>query len=526
MKKELNLYAERVVKNYQDSITLDPPMTEEDDESEYDGPVYEIPDLSFPPVQTPKNLNVNDLQSQRERLFQQGSQYAPVKKSDIVGIDNVLSQIDGVITWLRHFEDFQTHDARPEPGALFSGLPGTGKTYTSRYIATSSGARFIDVRNFPYTGMVLTAADIKELFILARKTHQETGQPVILFWDEFEAFAAERARLGQSQAALVSQITAELDGICGKPTGVLLIGCTNYAYNIDAALKRPGRMGLQVEFNAPSRKGKRALLQHYLKKIKTTKIDLETASYFFNDNDVAATIEEAVQQAWSIAVKQWIMNGKINEPALSEKELLDAFLNRLVGPPPAFVEITPKTRYRVAIHETGHALAAVLTGVPLRLVTIRPGKKHLGKTMMFHADPMSSTIDEYLSTIQCALAGPIAERVTGVSQGMGAGSDTLNASEMAGYLVNGEGLGERTGMYSIYGVRERSKNEVNPSISERSIEDSDADIKSIINQSEQHIVRLFEDFGPKNIIKLAKSLMEVTTLTGVQFEAKVKEIRG
>lgn len=530
MRMELNLYAERVVNFYQDNVVtdLDPPTTKKDRDME-----EVIEDYPYPPepptVQTirdPRGINSDDLQSRRERLFQEGSRYAPVRKSDIVGIDNVLSQIDGVITWLRHFEDFQVHGARPEPGALFSGMPGTGKTYTSRYIATSSGARFIDVRNFPYGGMLLTATDIKELFVLARKTHQETKQPVILFWDEFEAFAAERSRLGQVQGALVSQITAELDGVCGKPTGVLLIGCTNYAYNIDAALKRPGRMGLQVEFNAPSRKGKRTLLRHYLSKVRTTKIDLETASYFFNDTDVTATIEEAVQQAWNVAVKKWIVGGRVGEPILSERELLDTFLDRLVGPPPAFVEITPNTRLRVAIHETGHALAAILTGVPLRLVTIRPGKKHLGKTMMFHADPMSSTIEEYLNTIQCTLAGSVAERVTGISRGMGASSDALSVSKMADYLVNAEGMGRRMGMNSVYIAGERSKNDVNPGVSERLIEDADADVKSIIDEAERHVVGLLEDFGPKNIIKLARDLMKATTLTGVQFEAKVKEIRG
>jgi SpoVK/Ycf46/Vps4 family AAA+-type ATPase len=171
-----------VVNNYQDNAVteIDPPTTEEND---YEYPVDDF--IAAMPIQGPKKIHPDALRASREKLFQKGSQFAPVKKSDIVGIDNVLSQIDGVITWLRHFEDFQSHGARPEPGALFSGQPGTGKTYTSRYIATVSGARFIDVRDFPYAGMLLGAADLKELFALARKTHQETGQPVILFWDEF-----------------------------------------------------------------------------------------------------------------------------------------------------------------------------------------------------------------------------------------------------------------------------------------------------------------------------------------------------
>lgn len=520
MKRESNFSVESAVNNYQNSATAEVEEDTDDDVPEYEGPM----DIMSIPR---KKVNRVEIQIRREKLFQTGSLFAPVKKSDIVGIDNVLAQVDGVISWLRHFEDYKLWKARPEPGVIFSGQPGTGKTYTSRYIATSSGARFVDIRDFPYGGAVLTANDIKELFVLARKTHQETGQPVILFWDEFEAFAMERSRLGQAQAALVSQITAELDGVCGKPAGILLIGCTNYAYNIDAALKRPGRMGLQVEFNAPSRSGKKTLLSHYIKKINTDKVDIETASYFFNDTDVAATIEEAVQQAWTLTVKKWINEGKKQEaPVLTEKELLDAFLDRLVGPPPAFVEINQQTRYRTAIHETGHALAAILTGIPLRLVTIRPGKKHLGKTMLFHTDPMSSTVNEYYNTIRCILAGSIAEQVTEITRGMGSGSDLAKATDVASQLVSGEGHGTRSGMISLHGFHERSKNEVNPSVSQMIVADADSDVRDIINQSRQDVLRMFQDFGPKKIIVLAKKLIEKTTLTGVQFEQEVNKVRG
>lgn len=469
-----------------------------------------------------------DLKKKRLDLFEQGSTFAPVSREEIVGIDNVLWQVDEVIDWLVNYRDYVKFKARPEPGILFEGSPGTGKTYTSRYMATIADALFVDVRDFPYTGRGLTALDIKDLFALARETHEKTNKPIILFWDEFEGAATERSRgIPVEQKAVISQITAELDGINGKPTGILLIGCTNYGNEIDEALRRPGRMGLHVEFNAPDRAGKAKLLKLYVSKIRTKgEIDFDTASYFFEDSDTAASVEEAVQQAWRFAVHRWIQEGRPRRgPVLSQVDLLEVFLKRLVGPPPAYSDVTPETLYQVAVHETGHALTACLLGVGLRLVTVRPGREHLGKTMTYLKDPRTATHEELYSHLKVGVAGFVVEDIIGTPRLADAAGDTRAVTDIALEMVDTQGIGKRTGLFNPHALRKRYY-DFAPSVSNKILEDADLDVQALINQAEEEVRRILSDFGIDNIKRLAEKLIEIQTMTGRDFKKEVDSIVG
>lgn len=461
----------------------------------------------------------------RDLLFRRGSKFAPVNRDEIVGIDNILLQLDEVLDWLIHYKDYAKFGARPEPGIIFQGSPGTGKTYTSRYLATIADALFIDVRDFPYMGKILTALDIKDLFRRARDANEERNKPVILFWDEFEGAAVDRSRnISSEQKAAISQITAELDGINGKPTGVLLIGCTNYGDEIDEALKRPGRMGMHVEFNAPDRTGKARLLELYLSRVRTKgDIDYDTASYFFEDSDTAASVEEAVQEAWRFAVYRWIREGRSRRaPYLTQADLVEIFLKRLVGPTPAYSDVTPEALYRVAVHETGHAIVAHLLGVGLRLITVRPGREHLGKTLTYLKDHRTATLDELEAHLKVGVAGFVAEDITGIPRGADAAGDTRVVTEIALDMIDNQGVGKRSGFVNPRALQKRYYN--GGGVSERLLEDSDADIIEIISHSERETRTLLTNFGADNIKKLASHLLEVQTMTGRDFGREVDNI--
>lgn len=468
------------------------------------------------------------LTSKRESLFRRGSKFAPVNRNEIVGIDNILQQIDEVLDWLINYKDYAKFGARPEPGIIFQGSPGTGKTYTSRYMATMANALFVDVRDFPYVGKMLTAMDIKDLFRMAREYHEKTTKPVILFWDEFETAAVERSRnTSLEQKAAVSQITAELDGINGKPTGVLLIGCTNYGDEIDEALRRPGRMGMHVEFNAPDRVGKARLLQLYLSRVKTRgEIDCDTASYFFDDHDTAATVEEAVQEAWRFAVYRWLKEGRPRRtPYLTQADLVEIFLKRLVGPPPAYSDITPEALYRVAIHEVGHAIVAHLLGVGLRLITVRPGRDHLGKTLTYLKDSRTATIEELENHLKVGVAGFVSEDITGIPRGADAAGDTRIVTEIAQDLIDNQGLGKRSGFVSPRALQKRYFNG-GGGISERFLEDSDFDIREVVGNAERETRTMLSNFGADKIKAISSHLIEVQTMTGKDFGKEVEAVLG
>src|ERR1039457_5104866 len=132
--------------------------------------VAKAPSISAAPVSEASLVREEEHQK-REDLFKHGSKYLAARRSDIVGIDGILEEADQIIDWIKNIKFYRKQDARLEPGIIFYGAPGTGKTLTARYIATETDALFIDVRDWPYRGALPVASDISALFQLARDTY-------------------------------------------------------------------------------------------------------------------------------------------------------------------------------------------------------------------------------------------------------------------------------------------------------------------------------------------------------------------
>lgn len=473
------------------------------------------------------------MEAERKALFEKGSSFAPVSRTDIVGIDNVLDQIDIVIHWLRNYKEYSNYGARLEPGLLFEGDPGTGKTLVSRYIATQSNARFISVRDFPHEGSFLDDRDIASLFKHARATQKRLKAPVVIFWDEFEGSASDRGsqHADKDEIATVSQLTSELDGIAGKNEGILLIGCTNYGWKIDEALVRPGRMGIRIEFNAPDHQGKMILLDHYLSKYVTEgRIDTDSLAHFFKEDITASGIEEAVMEAWRLAVYRSFTEQQFNKRdvpvSMTQNDLIETFLGRMIGPRPTFSILSEDTRLRVAVHESAHAIAALVFGVPLKLITVRPGRGTLGSIYTAKTDHHLSTVVETEGLLRMASAPVIAERMSGLGSGMGVATDTKNATELAISLVDSQAQGERTGYFSARGVEEPRNYSMSPSISSDMINMMDADVKAKLDSALSDNEKVFDRLGRERLIKIAKAVVEQETIIGYEFKEIVEDILG
>lgn len=492
-----------------------------------DGDEDSILDSYMPPE---PDKTEDELHASRTKLFQTGSEFKPTRRNEIVGIDNVLIEIDSLIHWLANSAAYQKYEARLEPGVIFEGDPGTGKTLVSRYIATESNALFINVRDFAHNGSLYRDADIADLFQRARKVYAESKRPIVLFWDEFENASSERKNGTPDQAATVSQLTAELDGIHGKNEGLLLIGCTNYFYGIDGALRRPGRMGLQIEFTAPDRHGKRLLLEHYLGVYNCKgKIDVETLSYFLEDDDTAAGIEEACMEAWRVSVAKKIKNGTKGRPQMTQEDLVEVFLKRLVGPPTAFVNLPPEDRVGIAIHEAGHAIMALVFGIPLRLITVQPGKKSLGRVITAQVKEHIGTFDEMVSDMRVGVGSIAAEKIADLPLGVGSTSDISTVNAIAARLVDDLHGGMQTGMFSpraVGSTRSSMSGGAEPSISDEAIKNSDADVKHLLGEVERDAERVMDAIGHDDMWAIATRVNEDVTLTGVQFKTMFEDVTG
>ena len=458
----------------------------------------------------------------KDELFLTGSSYAPVQRYEIAGIDKILKEVDIIVYWLLNFEKFAELKSRIQPGVLFAGTPGTGKTMMARYIATVSKALFVNVRDWP--AKTMTAADIKEIFGRARRYYAESHRPIILFWDEFENYAQDRKTIGaSSRGDVVSQLTAELDGVNGKCPGVLFIGCTNFKDAIDEALLRAGRMGIHLHFLPPDRPGKVTLLKNYLPRHPIADdIDYESASYFFEDHMTAAAVEEGVERIWLQAAMDAFKENK--EAVITNSVIHSVLLDNLLGTPPPFMELKENSERRVAVHELGHALTAYHLSVPVRIITIRPGDDTFGRTYIKEAYDKIASCEDMFKQMCVFLGSVYSEREVGIDNSFADVFDTERATGIAMNLTDGIGQ-DYLGLmnFDAFAIRARSAG-LNP-LSERYKHMYDERARDLIDKGEKQVKSIMRNIGKDAILGLADELVRDKTWTGLQFGERMLQMR-
>lgn len=159
--------------------------------------------------------------------------------------------------------------------ALLSGPPGCGKTTLAHHITARLGVPMVVIQSSAMVSSSLggTGTNIRKLFRSARRNRYD----VALFFDEFDAMARSRERLGdQACDNEVANITIALLQEFDQHDG-LLFAATNVAKGIDPAIWR--RFQLQIEIDLPGLAERFAIVRMYL------------APYSAADETVAALAE-------------------------------------------------------------------------------------------------------------------------------------------------------------------------------------------------------------------------------------------
>jgi ATP-dependent 26S proteasome regulatory subunit len=134
----------------------------------------------------------------------------------------------------------------PARGALLTGDPGTGKTAAVRWLAKK-------LRNVGHV-IVRKAADCLGRFHgdaerELQSVFHEAGKlaPCVVFFDEIDALASSRSNNNQqgSQKGTVATMLSLLDSL---PSQVAVIAATCRPADVDAALRRPGRLDREIHF--------------------------------------------------------------------------------------------------------------------------------------------------------------------------------------------------------------------------------------------------------------------------------------
>ena len=163
-----------------------------------------------------------------------------LRLDDVAGMSEVKASLDrSLLTPLRNPELGSAFRKSLRGGMLLWGPPGCGKTYLARAVSGEIGSGFIHVKLSDVLDMWLgnSERNVAALFTRARET-----APAVLFVDELDAMGHKRSRLeGTAMRQVVAQFLGELDGVSGDNDGVYMLGATNQPWDVDTALRRPGR---------------------------------------------------------------------------------------------------------------------------------------------------------------------------------------------------------------------------------------------------------------------------------------------
>lgn len=167
---------------------------------------------------------------------------------------------------LEHHDALQEIGARPITGVLFTGDPGTGKTFLARIIAQEAGAAFYAISGPEIVSKwVGDSEDVLRTVFDAAKAQERA----IVFFDEVDSVAAKRGEDShESSKPLVAQLLTLMDGFDGHDN-VVVIAATNRPDDIEPALRRPGRFDWEIEFPTPGQDDRRRILRTTAAKLKT-----------------------------------------------------------------------------------------------------------------------------------------------------------------------------------------------------------------------------------------------------------------
>jgi cell division protease FtsH len=395
-----------------------------------------------------------------------------IRLADVVGADATRREAIDTLNLFLNYETFaEEMGGSPRRGVLFEGSPGTGKTYLAKAIAAEAEVPFLFVSASEFQSHFygMTNRKIRQFFKALRKAARAEGG-AIGFIEEFDAIGMARAGMGpggmrEGSAGIVNELLVQMQSFDlptgwekfkgkmidrlnlllppakamhrnrTKPANVLVFAATNRAEGLDPALLRPGRFDRTIHFDLPPRADRIAIADYYLAKkthdpsVNSVVIADRTAGYS------PVRIERLMDEALIIALRYGRKSFGI-EDLVEAQMIVDVGLAQDVG-------YQPEERRRIAVHEAGHAVIAVLVGRDVRVASILRRSSSLG--LVAHGDSDErhlSTPSELRDLIVVALAGRAAELQEYGEASTGIASDLAAATTIAAQLIGLVGDGD------------------------------------------------------------------------------------
>jgi SpoVK/Ycf46/Vps4 family AAA+-type ATPase len=241
-----------------------------------------------------------------------------IRFSDIGGLEQIKKTIRmQIIEPFSNPSMFAKFGKKAGGGVLLYGPPGCGKTMIARAIAGECDAEFIPVAISDILGIYHGESEqnLSAIFEKAR-----AKKPCVLFFDELDALAFARSKISSiSCRTLVNEFLNQLDGVGHNNDDILFLAASNMPWDIDVAMKRPGRFSRQIFVPPPDHEAKVRILQIKLHNLPVDHMD-EVAFAKRLVNFSGADIDGLIEKTKEAVIEKVIETGIERNISLADFE--------------------------------------------------------------------------------------------------------------------------------------------------------------------------------------------------------------
>lgn len=228
-----------------------------------------------------------------------------VKLDDVAGMSHVKERLNlAFLGPLKNPELMKMYGKSLRGGLLLYGPPGCGKTYMAKAIAGELGARFISVGLSDVLDMYIGESErnLHEIFENARR-----NAPSVLFFDEIDALGRKRSLMREHAGrGIVNQLLNELDSVGHNNRSLFVLAASNHPWDVDTALRRPGRFDRMLLVLPPDDEARKAIFQRQFdsRPVEPLNFDkLVKATKGFSGADLVHVCNSAAELALAASMK-------------------------------------------------------------------------------------------------------------------------------------------------------------------------------------------------------------------------------
>jgi SpoVK/Ycf46/Vps4 family AAA+-type ATPase len=272
-----------------------------------------IPRFSDNGVSQPEALKVTT--DDEDEILEYEVEGPKVTLADVAGMQEVKRRLNlAFLAPMRNPELMKAFGKTTRGGLLMYGPPGCGKTFIARATAGELGAHFLAVGLSDVLDMYVgnSEKNLHQIFETARRK-----SPCVLFLDEIDALGRKRSQMRHSGGNVINQLLSEMDGVNAKNEGVFVLAATNHPWDVDTALRRPGRLDRTLLVLPPDLEARASLLEMSLRDRPVQNIDVNGLAKTTEDFS-GADLAHLADSASELAMEDSMTTGRVRSITMND----------------------------------------------------------------------------------------------------------------------------------------------------------------------------------------------------------------